>query len=98
MKYIFSLLLGGFFVSVTAIPAAAFSFGPTSSLGAVNSDNGYLSLNTGTGDRAVSSLGSWITGDKYSFTDYGKEGSGAGCDSVKRGIGSNIIPHPRLCG
>ena len=68
------------------MPAAAFSLAPTSSLGAVNADSGYLSLNTGTGDRAVSSLGTWLTGDKYSFTDYGKEGSGALWEGLANGV------------
>ena len=86
MKIIYSLIVGGLFVSAGALPAAASSFTPTSSLGAVSTDNGYLSLNTGTGDRAVSSLGTWLMGDRYSFTDYGREGSGALWEGLANGV------------
>lgn len=86
MKIIFSLIAGGFLAAAGMAPAAAFSLSPTDSLGAVNSDNGYLSLSTGTGDRAVSSLGTWLTGDKYSFGSYGKEGSGALWEGLANGV------------
>ena len=83
MKYFAILLLGGLFLSAT--PARAFHLTPSDSLGAVTSTD-YLSLSTGSGDRAISSLGSWLTGDKYSLVDYGTEGSGARWTGLDNGV------------
>ncbi|EKU97104.1 hypothetical protein Lepto7375DRAFT_0974 [Leptolyngbya sp. PCC 7375] len=84
MKFFAIPLLGGVFLSI-GLPVQAFHLTPSDSLGAVTSTD-YLSLSTGTGDRAISSLGSWLTGDKYRLADYGTEGSGAKWVDLENGV------------
>ena len=80
--FVFASLAGGFLLSA---PALAFELTPSDSLGAVTTGD-ILNLSTGSGDRAVSSLGTWLTGDKYSFIDYGTEGSGARWTGIDNGV------------
>lgn len=80
--FILASLAGGFLLSA---PALAFDLTPTDSLGAVTAGD-TLSLSTGTGDRAISSLGTWLTGDTNSLIGYGTEGSGARWTGIDNGV------------
>ncbi|MBE9039376.1 hypothetical protein IQ235_01015 [Oscillatoriales cyanobacterium LEGE 11467] len=56
-------------------PPQPIDIAPDILTGDINLKDGYTGIATGTGDRAISTLGTELTGDRDALTDYGTEGS-----------------------
>ena len=60
-------------------------FLPTDSLGNITNTNDGFTLSTGTGDRAASSLGNFVIGDREFLKPFGTEGSAATIGNLQTG-------------